>query len=410
MTTGAEPGLPAVPEMTFDAALAVLASHAVPLGQEMIALAKAGRRMLAAPVYAAIDAPRADTAAMDGFAMRAFDVEAGRTHFRIVGASFPAAPFGRSIAMGEAVRITTGAPMPEGATCVVMSEVAAEAQDILTLAGPLSPNRNVRRRASDFARGDAILSASRILDPRALLAAGAADAGMVTVWKRPRVSVLATGDELVAPGTAADADSPYAIPDSLSEAVLLLCHQWAAKPVEHRRAPDNVDTIAREAASLLADCDVLVLVGGASRGRRDFARAALEPLSLELQFAKLAIKPGKPVWYGRVGERHVIGLPGNPTAAMTVARLLLVPLLTGLAGRGVDAGLAWSDQPLAAAAPPGTGRERFLCGATDGCAVRILERQSAGSQALLARADRLVRLAGSGPALPVGTLVPTLRF
>jgi molybdopterin molybdotransferase len=95
---------------------------------------------------------------------------------------------------------------------------------------------------------------------------------------------------------------------------------------------------------------------------------------------------------------------------MTVARLLLVPVLTGLSGRGVDAGLAWSDQPLAAAAPPGTGRERFLCGATDGGAVRILERQSAGSQALLARADRLVRLPGSGPALPVGTPVATLRF
>lgn len=389
----------------FDAALALLAERAQPLGTETIALDRAGRRVLAAPVLAAIDAPRHDSAAMDGFAVRAADTGA---RLRILGASYPAAPFAGSVGAGEAVRVTTGAPIPDGADQVRIVEDAAEDGGFVSFPGPPASRHHIRVRGSDFARGDTILAPGRTLDPRALLAAAAADAGSVSVWRRPRVSVLATGDEIVAPGQAATAPSPHAIPDSLSEAVLLLCHQWGAKPGDQHRARDDVAAIGEAASALLPKCDVLVLVGGASRGRRDFAQAALAPLGLALDFARLAIRPGKPVWYGRIGTRHILGLPGNPTAAMTVARLFLVPLLTGLAGRG--AGLDWTPLPLAAAVPEGNGRERFLCGQREGDAVRVLDRQSAGAQALLARADLLVRLPGHGPALAAGTPVSTLRF
>ncbi len=393
----------------FDAALATLAAHALPLGQESVPLSKAGRRILAAPVLARVDAPRQDSAAMDGFALRAADLAGGCTRFRILGESFPATPFDGSVGAGEAVRVATGAPMPTGTDYVRIVEEAIVDGALVSFATP-SERSAVRRLGSDFASGATVLEVGRVLEPRALVAAAAADAGSVTVWRRPRVAVLAIGDALVAPGSAADSASPHALPDSLSEAILLLAHQWGAKPIGQSRVGDEGAAIRATAAELLAGCDVLVLVGGASRGRREDAMAALAPLGLAMQFADLAIKPGRPTCYGRIGAAHVIALPGNPTAAMTIARVLLVPLLTGLAGRGIDAGLRWVELPLAGGAPQGGGRDRFLCAESADAGVRILDRESLNGQALLTRADLLVRLPATGPALPDGAVVPTLRF
>ncbi|MGK6319157.1 molybdopterin molybdotransferase MoeA [Sphingomonas sp. DT-204] len=391
----------------FDAAQAILAAHAAPLGIETVPLARAGRRVLAAPVHARIDAPRHDAAAMDGYAVREADL-ARHPHLRVAGASYPARPWQGTLGEGETVRIMTGAAMPAGADRVLMREHVTAADGWIALADTPSPRPHVRRRGSDIAAGVPVLPAGRMLDPRALVAAAAADVAEVSVWRRPRVHVIANGDELVPSGRAAA--TACHLPDSLTEALLLLARQWGGVPVGAALVPDDPVRLRVAAEAALADAEVLVMAGGASRGDRDFAKAALAPLGLELAFRDIAIKPGKPVWYARIGDRHVLGLPGNPTAAMTVARLFLAPLLTALGGRGFAAGLGWRELPLIAVAPETGNRESFLCAQRDEAGVRVIERQSASGQLMLAVADLLVRRPAHAPALDAGAPVDVLSF
>jgi molybdopterin molybdotransferase len=392
--------------ISFDAAQAILAAEAQPLGIEAVPLARAGRRILATPLHARIDSPRNDAAAMDGFAVCDADLADGQRRLPVAGIAYAGGSAPDPLAPRTALRIMTGATLPQGANRVVMLEQARAEGGFVDLPAQLSEKRHVRPRASDFAAGELLLAPGREIDPRAMVVAAAADAEMLTVYRRPRVALIASGDELAAPGAAAG--NSTAIPDCLSEAVLLLCRQWRAKPGRSRRVPDDAAALHGAAEDLLGESDVLVVIGGASRGDRDLARAGLAPLGLEIAFADVAIKPGKPVWYGRIGGRHVLGLPGNPTAAMTVARLFLAPLLAGLAGRGAGAAMRPTMLPLAGQAPLAE-REQFLCGEMEREAVRIIERQAASSQAMLRSAELLVRVP-AGVALGAGAPVATFRF
>ncbi|PSJ38304.1 molybdopterin molybdotransferase MoeA [Allosphingosinicella deserti] len=389
--------------LTFDRALALLVGQAAPLGTEPVSLAEAGGRSLAAPVHAAIDAPRYDAAAMDGFAIADADLEAGITRFVVVGASYPAAPYPGAIGRGEAVRIMTGAPMPAGTDHVLMLEHVIAAAGTIRLEGRPG-RRHVRPRGSDFAAGQRLLPVGRTLDPRALAVAAAADAGNVIVWRRPRVTFVASGDELAAPGRARA--TALGIPDSLGDALALAVCEWGGVPVRVVRIADDLGALAGAARAALDGADILVMIGGASRGDRDFAKAALA--TLDLVFADVAIKPGKPVWYGRAKGRHVLGLPGNPTAAFTIARLFLAPLVAALAGR--SPAHVWMPVPLAAPVAATGDRETFLCGTLSLDGVRVIERQSASAQLMLAEADALVRFAPGTPALAAGTPVDTVRL
>lgn len=393
--------------LRFDAAQAILAAVARPLGTERVSLSRAGRRVLAEPVRAAMDIPARDLSAMDGFAVREADLAVGRRRFAVIGAAYPGVPFHGAIAPGEAVRIMTGALMPAGADRVLMRELVSAEASIATLDGAVPAKPHVRLRGSDTMAGAVVLPAGKLLDPRALVVAAAADAAELTVWRAPRVRVIATGDELVPAGEAQASDG---IPDSLSEAVLLMARQWGARPLGAVQVRDDAALLAAAAEAALADADVLVLCGGASRGDRDFARSAILPLGLELLFADVAIKPGKPVWLGRIGTRLVLGLPGNPTAAMTVARLFLAPLLAGLGGRGVQAALRWESLPLTEDMEANGDREAFLCAERADAGVQVIAAQSASAQSMLARADMLVRRLPGDPALAVGSTVPFLRF
>ena len=391
------------PALSFDRALALLVGQAVPLGTEQVPLADAAGRSLAAPVHAAIDAPRYDAAAMDGFAIADADLEAGISRFEVVGSSYPAAPYPDAIGRGEAVRIMTGAPMPAGADRVLMREHVVAAARAILFEGSRG-RRHVRPRGSDFAAGQRLLPAGRVLDPRALAVAAAADAGRVTVWRRPRIAFVASGDELAAPGDARD--TALRVPDSLGDALAFAVGDWGGVAVSIVRVPDHVGGLADAARAALEAADILVMLGGASRGDRDFAKAA--PAMLDLIFADVAIKPGKPVWYGRAEGRHVLGLPGNPTAAFTTARLFLTPLVAALAGR--SPGHVWTRVPLAAPVAATGDRETFLCGTWSEEGVRVIERQSASAQLMLAEADALVRFAPGTPALAEGTPVDTVRL
>lgn len=388
----------------FDEAFRRVAALARPLGTEQVRLAEASGRILAAPVIAAVDSPPADVSAMDGYAFR----DADRPEARLVGESFPGEGFSGSVGAGECVRIFTGAPVPQGADRVVVQEIVRRDGDRVIVEGAVSSGRHIRARGSDFARGDELLGAGRRLDPRALVAVAGADVAEVAVMRRPLVTILGTGDELAEPGTARD--RPGSIPESVSLGVAALAEQFGGTVVGRMRLRDDRAEMERAARSALDRSDLVVMTGGASVGEKDYAKAVFLALGLDLLFSKVAIKPGKPVWIGRVGERIVMGLPGNPTSALVTARLLLAPLVAGLAGAHPRSVLQWRLMLLASDLGPCGDRETFVRGVRKGETVLPLANQDSGAQRTLAEADILIRrLAGAG-AIEAGERVHVIDF
>ena len=388
----------------FDGALAILTAHAYPLGKESITLADAGGRRLAAPIVARIDSPRRDCAAMDGYAVRDADLQNGTVLLRSIGTSYAGDARQGAISAGETWRVMTGAPLPHGSDRVVMIEHCRHRGDLVVLDAPPLGKPHVRKAGSDFLAGDALLAAGTRMTAARLVVAAATDRSEVEVWCRPRILLVATGDEILNPGCASP--MPNTIPDSLSLATEQLCSSAGANVVAALRLPDNERAIAETLEESAAD--VVVIIGGASRGDHDFGRSALATLGLEIAFADVAIKPGKPVWYGRLGQTHVLGLPGNPTAAFTIASLFLAPLIAGLSGGKVSDALSWQLRQATRPIPANGPREAFLCASLSGEGVAICDRQDASGQAMLALADCLVRRPADAPAVNAGELVPVL--
>ena len=391
----------------FDEAAGLLARAANPARQERVALAEAYGRVLAAPVTARLDSPAADTSAMDGYAVREADLVPG-AGLRVIGESFAGRGFDGAVAAGECVRIFTGAPMPPGADRVIIQETVRRDGDLAIPDGAPGRDRHVRAQASDFRRGDELLPAGRRLDPRAMVAAAAADVAAVEVWARPTVIVLSAGDELAEPGQAAG--RPGAIPDSVSFGVAAMALHQGAEIVDRLRLPDEPGLLEAAAAAALDRADLVVVTGGASVGEKDYARAMFEPEGLELVFSKVAIKPGKPVWLGRARGRLVLGLPGNPTSALVTARLFLAPLLAGLAGEAPDAALRWRPARLAHDLPPCEERETFHRAVWRDGRVATVTNQDSSAQRALAAAELLIRRRPGAPAALAGDTVEVLAF
>lgn len=395
--------------IAFDEAVARLAAIALPLGSESVALANAAGRVLAEPVLAAIRAPAADVSTMDGYAMRGEDLAGLPARLLVVGEAVPGCVPAALPAPGprECVRIFTGAPLPAGCDRVVIQERVRREGDLAVVAGPLDEAAFVRSAGSDFEPGQMLLPQGRLLLPRALAAAAAGDAGEVSVWRAPRLHLLATGDELVAPGQARALSG--AVPDSISDALAALATAWGASICARERLPDQPARLAHAALTALDGADLVVVTGGASVGAHDHARAMFGD-RIDLIFSKVAIKPGKPVWLARAGDRLVLGLPGNPTSALVTARLFLAPLLAGLTGRDPRAALAWRRAPLAESLGPTGDRETFSRGFLQDGSVRLLPNQDSGAQRVLADADLLVRRPIDAPGFAAGDLVELLDF
>jgi molybdopterin molybdotransferase len=387
--------------ITFDEALALVAGAAKPLGAEPVALAEAHGRTLAAPVIAQVDSPPRDVSAMDGYAVREADLPG---HLPVAGTAWPGDPMLR-LAPGTCIRIFTGGPVPDGADRVVIQEDVTREGDVASFGAP-GGGRHIRKSGADFASGAVLLGAGRRLDPRALVAAAGADLGEVEVWRQPRLAIFGTGDELAEPGTARG--RPGAIPESLLLGVAALAEEAGGMIVMARRLKDNLPELVQMAGWALERADLVVVTGGASVGEKDFAKKMFEPAGLALIFSKVAIKPGKPVWLGRIGAQLVMGLPGNPSSAMVTARLLLVPLLAGLSGR--DPALHWRRAPLAAPLAAGDDRETFVRALWDGEAVRPANYQDSGAQKTLADADLLIRRRAGAAAAEAGELVEIIDF
>jgi molybdopterin molybdotransferase len=291
---------------------------------------------------------------------------------------------------------------------VIIQENVRRATEIATIDADPGRARHIRERGSDFEAGEELLGVGRELDPRAIVAAAAADVGEVAVYRRPRLHVLSTGDELAEPGTARE--QADAIPDSVSFGVAALAAEWASECIHRTCLRDDLPAMQSVAAATVGAADIIVVTGGASVGEKDFAKTMFEPLGLELVFSKIAIKPGKPVWLARLRDTLVMGLPGNPTSAMVTARLFLAPLLGAMRGQPIEAVLDWRGAPLASPLSECGERETFHRGRWKDGAIDILSYQDSGAQKALADADLLVRQRPNSPALQAGDAVNVLDF
>jgi molybdopterin molybdotransferase len=311
--------------IALEQAIAEVRARCRPLPPEEVALADAQGRVLAAPVRARRDQPLTDISMMDGYALRAADAPGP---LRVVGELAAGdAPWQRALAPGEAARIFTGAPLPPGADSVVMQEHCAREGASVRVEEPVKASQHIRRRGEELTEGREGVAAGTVLGAAELSLAAACGVARLSVYRRPRVAVLVTGNELVPVGTE---PPPGKLIETNGVALAALAREAGAEPLALGIAPDDAQTIAarlREAAA-----DILVTTGGASVGDHDHAQDALERLSGSLIFHTVAIRPGKPVLFGTASARLVFGLPGNPAAATLGFELfvrLAIRLLSG---------------------------------------------------------------------------------
>ena len=392
--------------VSFDEASRLIAAHAQPLGVEVVPIDQAESRILAKPAMAKHSAPATLVSAMDGYAVRDGDLVKLPTALHILGKSFAGIGFDGVLPAGGCVRIFTGATAPAGTDRIVLQEDVREEDGIAIFAAPLSSRRHLRRPGSDFQEGEIIVPAGSILTPQRLTGVAAADLAEVEVFRQPRVAIICCGDELREPGSARQ--SPDNIPESVSYGIAALVRQWSGRVVARWRKPDDLASLQKAAADAAALADVVVMIGGASAGEKDHAKDAFSPLQLELLFSKVAIKPGKPVWFGRTGKTLVVGLPGNPSSALVTARLFLAPLLAGLCGGNVADALDWRMMRSSAPIAGCSDRDVFSrAKVVARSAVSLLDQDSANQKAL-ADATHLIRRRSGDPTSGADALVETL--
>ncbi len=317
--------------LPVDAALARLLALAKPITEsETLPLDGCAGRVLASDLAAKLTQPPFDSSAMDGYAIRTADAHAD-ARLKLIGESAAGHPFEGAVGAGETVRIFTGAPVPEGADAVLLQEDAIRHEDgTIGMTFFPEPRRHIRPRGQDFREGETVVKAGSVMTPSRLMVAAAMDHSSLSVLRRARVGLLATGDELVRPGEPRAASQIIA---SNTFAVAALARDCGAEVVDLGIARDTMENLAGKiAAARAAKLDVLVTLGGASVGDHDLVQKALKAAGMQLDFWQIAMRPGKPLMVGSLGDMIVIGLPGNPVSSMVCSLLFLEPLLARLGG------------------------------------------------------------------------------
>ncbi len=376
--------------------------------EEWLPLARARGRVLARDIVALRTQPPHDVSAMDGYAVRAADTDPPGRPLRLVGEVPAGRTFPGRVGPGEAVRIFTGAPLPPGADAILIQERARTEGDRVIPEVTVEPGRFVRPAGLDFRAGDPGLAAGTLLDGRSLGLAAALGHGWLPVRRRPRIGLLATGDELVWPGATPRGAQIVA---SNSIAVGTMGEAWGAEVVDLGIARDDPAELTR-ALEQARGLEVLVTTGGASVGSYDFVQEAAGRLGLELDFWKVAMRPGKPLVFGTLGETLLLGLPGNPVSAAVCALVYLRALVR--ASLGLDPTLPVARARLAVDLPANDEREDYLRGfieGTDGegCwQVRPAGRQDSSMYRTFAEADVLIRRPRHDPPRQAGELVEVI--
>jgi molybdopterin molybdotransferase len=315
-----------------DALSAVLAG-AEPLPEEMVALDAAHHRVLARDVTALRTQPPQPMSAMDGYAVRSADASAVAARLKVIGEVAAGRPFEKTVGKGEAVRIFTGGVIPEGADAVIIQEDTVIEGGGITITEAAVAGRHIRPAGVDFRKGDVLLAGGTRLTDRDLSLAAGMNYSEVPVRRRPKVALLATGDELVMPGST---PGPGQIVYSNGYALRALARQEGAETIDLGIAADTVAATAlgiRRARD--SGADILITTGGASVGDHDLVKQSLEAEGVTMAFWRIAMRPGKPMMHGRLGTMRVIGLPGNPVSSYVCGFLFLLPLIRALSGRAV---------------------------------------------------------------------------
>ncbi|MBV1706821.1 MAG: molybdopterin molybdotransferase MoeA [Hyphomicrobiales bacterium] len=339
-------------------ALAGVLARARPLETENVPLAQAWGRTLALDLASTRTQPPEPVSAMDGYALDARDGTDPSQRLKVVGTSSAGHRFHGTLQRGEAVRIFTGAIVPPGADAVQMQELVTRDGDAICLQQPVTSGRSVRAAGLDFSTGEILLRAGRRLGAAELALAAAMNHGHVPLVRRPRVAILATGDELVRPGTPPGPDQIVA-----SNSFAIAAHVLAAggEPIDLGIAADSFAALeAGILAARAASADVLVTLGGASVGDHDLVKSALTREGMDLHFWRIAMRPGKPLIHGSLGAMHILGLPGNPVSSIVCGHLFLQPLVRALSG-DTDAGRDITVAGvLGADMPANDGREDYV--------------------------------------------------
>jgi molybdopterin molybdotransferase len=379
------------PPIQLEEAQRRLLADVVPLEAEEVAAADTSGRYLAAPLLARRTQPAADLSAMDGYAMRADDL-AGP--WRVVGESAAGHPFSGLIEAGEAIRISTGALMPDGKGVVLLQENAMRDGGTLSLNGEGEPTpRHIRRRGFDFAEGEELLPAGTRIGPAQLALAIAGGHAALPVHRLPRVAVLDSGDELAADPSAC---APHQIPASNGAMLAAMAAPLASNVERIGPVADDLPAFA-SALRRSEGADVLVTSGGASVGDHDLLQPALAAWGAKTDFWRVAMKPGKPLLVARRGAQFIVGLPGNPVSSYVTAFLFLMPLLRALAG-AADPLPRPAPMRLAGELPAGGSRLEFIrASCAVGTVAPILQRDSSAMRAL-ALADALIVHPAGAPA------------
>jgi len=380
-----------------------------PTPAEIVALPEAWGRVLADPVQARLTQPPADMSAMDGYALRAADGAAG-VRLTVIGDAPAGRPFAGTVDAGQTVRLFTGSVVPGGADCVLPQEDVDREGNCILVREAAQAGRHIRRAGQDFRRGDTLAPGGVRLGARAVGLIAAANHPWVAVHRQPRVAILATGDEVVLPGEPLAVGS---IVSSNAHALAALVRAKGGVPVVLPIAPDDPAAIA-SVADRLSGIDLLLTTGGASVGDYDLVQASLATRGFALDFWRIAMRPGKPLLFGRLGDVPVLGLPGNPVSAFVCAVLFLLPALARLGGLPDEAAPVVQAQ-LAAPVPANDHRADHLRAAltTDqvgGLIATPFNRQDSSLTQVLASAGCLILRPPHAPTLPAGAMVPVLRL
>ncbi len=390
--------------ISVEEARAQIAGALSPLSDETVSAARAFGRTLARDIVANRNQPPSAVSAMDGYAVRSVDLGAGP--LTLAGASRAGERSSAPINSGEAVRISTGARLPDGADQVVIQENVRVENGMVHTDIAASPGRHVRAAGSDYQIDERLLEKGTVLSPAKVSLAAAAGVGDIPVMRRPRVALLSTGDELVQPGETPEEDQIF---NSGTPGLSALVFSIGGQPLSLGIARDDPEDV-REALASAEGADLLVTIGGASVGDHDHLRQVFAEEGGRLVFEKVRVKPGKPAWFGKLDDLPVLGLPGNPVSAMVTARLFLVPALRTLLGQPQALALGFEQAVLAEDIDANGDRETYLRGQRDGVAgpVRAMAKQDSSHLAAFTQANVLIRRLPDAPAMKAGSIVEVL--
>jgi molybdopterin molybdotransferase len=380
-----------------------------PTPAEIVALTEGAGRVTAVPLVARHSNPPVDVSAMDGYAVRAADAAVG-ARLRLIGAAPAGHPFAGTVGPAETVRLFTGSMVPDGADSILIQENASRDSATVTVTEQPDPGRHIRRRGQDFKVGETLIPVSIRLNPRLIGLAAAGGHAWLAVHRRPRIVILCTGDEIALPGEPLP---PGGVVSSNGPALAAVVRVAGGEPVLLPAAPDRPEAIA-SAADAARGADMLVTTGGASVGDHDLVQTALAQRGLELDFWRIAMRPGKPLMHGRLGDVPMLGLPGNPVSALVCSILFLLPAiakLTGLPGEPPMAEPVRLGTPL----PANDIREDYVRASLvvredGGWAAHPYQTQDSGMISRMAQADALLMRPPFAPACAVGDVVPAIRL